>query len=77
MLSKNAQPENLKVVLPRKNDKRPDGFSAHVGAFIALLVGPIGFEPMTSRLSAVRSNQLSYGPRTPCIAGLSWLLEFG
>ena len=26
------------------------------------MVGPIGFEPMTSALSAQRSNQLSYGP---------------
>lgn len=26
------------------------------------LVGPIRFELMTSRLSSVRSNQLSYGP---------------
>ena len=27
-----------------------------------LMVGPSGFEPPTSPLSGVRSNQLSYGP---------------
>ena len=29
-----------------------------------ILVGLSGFEPLTSRLSGVRSNQLSYRPRT-------------
>jgi hypothetical protein len=33
------------------------------GSNMSNLVGPDGFEPSTSRLSAVRSNQLSYGPR--------------
>jgi hypothetical protein len=28
------------------------------------MVGPSGLEPPTSRLSGVRSNQLSYGPRS-------------
>ena len=28
-----------------------------------LLVGPSGLEPLTSALSARRSNQLSYGPK--------------
>jgi hypothetical protein len=27
------------------------------------MVGPSGFEPPTSPLSGVRSNQLSYGPK--------------
>ena len=33
---------------------------------LSLVVGPSGLEPPTSRLSVVRSSQLSYGPmRTP------------
>jgi hypothetical protein len=28
------------------------------------MVGPSGLEPPTSRLSGVRSNQLSYGPKS-------------
>lgn len=32
------------------------------GLLSRIMVGPSGFEPLTSRLSAVRSNQLSYGP---------------
>jgi hypothetical protein len=34
---------------------------------LPFLVGPSGLEPPTSRLSVVRSNQLSYGP-----SSLSW-----
>ena len=30
------------------------------------MVGPGGLEPPTSRLSGVRSNQLSYGPMLSC-----------
>jgi hypothetical protein len=33
-----------------------------VASICRRLVGPIRFELMTSRLSSVRSNQLSYGP---------------
>ena len=57
--TESVDPES--VALPERN-KHPSGDSALAGAFIILVVGPIGFEPMTSRLSAVRSNQLSYGP---------------
>lgn len=35
------------------------------------MVGPAGFEPATSRLSAVRSNQLSYGPKKHSLDTLS------
>ena len=34
------------------------------------MVGPNGFEPATSRLSGVRSNQLSYGPFKKCLNSL-------
>ena len=45
------------------SNKRPSGDSAHAGAFICKkVVGPTRFELVTSRLSAGRSDQLSYGP---------------
>ena len=34
--------------------------------FQSMVVGPSGLEPPTSRLSGVRSNQLSYGPAPRC-----------
>ena len=47
----------------RESNKRPSGDSAHAGAFIGeKVVGPTRFELVTSRLSAGRSDQLSYGP---------------
>ena len=36
--------------------------SSYVVAINSKLVGPNGLEPSTSRLSGVRSDQLSYGP---------------
>ena len=41
--------------------------------FIKKLVGLGGLEPPTSRLSGVRSNQLSYRPRQA--AGLKLIIE--
>ena len=38
-------------------------------ASLRTLVGPSGLEPPTSRLSVVRSNQLSYGPKVVEISG--------
>ena len=37
------------------------------------MVGLSGFEPLTSRLSAVRSSQLSYRPVVPLKRRLDWL----
>ena len=37
-------------------------FTLHYAVFKVLLVGSSGLEPPTSRLSGVRSNQLSYEP---------------
>ena len=39
-----------------------DKFNALYAVFKVLLVGSSGLEPPTSRLSGVRSNQLSYEP---------------
>ena len=38
-------------------------FTLHYAVFKVLLVGSSGLEPPTSRLSGVRSNQLSYEPK--------------
>lgn len=44
-------------------NNRPNGDSAIIGAIIdECVVGPTRFELVTSRLSAGRSDQLSYGP---------------
>jgi hypothetical protein len=40
-------------------------------------VGPNGFEPATSRLSGVRSNQLSYGPVKKCLDTVTQNQLFG
>ena len=40
----------------------PDSLNALYAVFKVLLVGSSGLEPPTSRLSGVRSNQLSYEP---------------
>ena len=48
-------------------------FTLHYAVFKVLLVGSSGLEPPTSRLSGVRSNQLSYEPislRTPAVSPL-------
>ncbi len=53
----------------RDSNKRPSGDSAHAGAFIGeKVVGPTRFELVTSRLSAGRSDQLSYGPTCDVLA---------
>ena len=49
--------------IPINMNIRPSGDSAHAGAYIVNeMVGPTRFELVTSRLSAGRSDQLSYGP---------------
>ena len=41
------------------------------------VVGPSGLEPPTSRLSVVRSSQLSYGPVNRCHSLLAYLARVG
>ena len=64
-------------ILARNIINAPPANSAHGGAFIAKMVGPNGFEPATSRLSGVRSNQLSYGPLKKCLTILSLFHRWG
>ncbi len=51
------------AALPNQDiNKRSTGKLGSRWSVYRLMVGPNGFEPATSRLSGVRSNQLSYGP---------------
>ena len=43
-------------------------FSLSPNPAFAVLVGSSGLEPPTSRLSGVRSNQLSYEPISPAVS---------
>ena len=53
--------------LLRGYNKRSTGKLGSRWSVYRKMVGPNGFEPATSRLSGVRSNQLSYGPVQKCL----------
>ena len=72
-------PENVPLARFRRLDPCLASNPSGASFFNLQMVGPTGFEPVTSRLSAVRSNQLSYGPnsaensaRTPYNNGAHW-----
>ena len=53
------------------SNKRSTGKLGSRWSVYRKMVGPNGFEPATSRLSGVRSNQLSYGPFKKCLATIN------
>ena len=54
------------------SNKRSTGkLGSRWSVYRKVMVGPNGFEPATSRLSGVRSNQLSYGPFKKCLINIT------